>query len=163
MKPAAFHLHPRSASSSPPRIPKARPPTGRIARLILLCATAFMHADTALAASGAFDGTYKGTFVLTSALSTTASVQCENNTLEQVMSISGNQVYFDRKTPYANPLLLSGTVSSDGSVSANGVAGFEGGDRRSVTYFTLVGTITNGVFDGRLSNRYCDWKISMRK
>src|SRR3954463_13660881 len=110
-----------------------------------------IRVDTSLAAPGDFDGNYKGKLTLNAGAGNTS---CVDTNLEQVMSVSGGQVYLDRKSPYSGlPLLLSGTVGPDGTISASGVTQSAGGMTGIVAqsiFASLTGKIQNGEFTGVL-------------
>ena len=152
------HLRPpRHALPAPIPRGKARMLSRPLTALtFLLFAMAWVLADIAAAAPGRFDGSYKGMFALSSG-------SCPDSKLEQVMSISGDRVYVDRKSiNTGNPLILSGTVGPDGSVSASGT-GTQGGPVAHTIFYTLIGKIENGEFVGELSNRQCSFAVKMKK
>jgi hypothetical protein len=120
-------------------------------------------AGAASPAPAQFDGTYRGTFTLTAAPGFGRANPCDESKIEQVMSVSGSQVYLDRKSiAGAAPLLLSGTISADGSVSAAGITPDQKEPGRSI-FFTLTGTIENSEFTGKLSNRGCFYNVKMKR
>src|SRR5260221_3774680 len=120
--------------------------------------------DISLAAPGDFDGYYKGKFIMNSGYGNT---NCVDTTMEQVMSVSGGQVYLDRKSPYSGvPLLLSGTVDAGGTISASGITQSAGGLVGTVTqsvFATLTGKIQIGEFTGVLNMRFCTWEVRLKK
>lgn len=126
---------------------------------LLLFAAACVCADVAAAAPGQFDGNYKGMFTLING-------GCVDSKLEQVMVVSGDRVYVDRKSLNTdNPLTLSGTVGPDGSVSAAGTTTQTGGGGYGLrtAFFTLIGRIANGEFVGELSNRGCSYAVKLKR
>jgi hypothetical protein len=110
-----------------------------------------------------FDGNYKG--ALTIEPSYYSSVRCEFSKIEQVMSVSGNQVYLERKSafPGVAPLLLSGTVSPDGSVSAAGITREQSWGPSTSIFFALTGKIENNQFKGELVSRFCNYSIVLKR
>src|SRR5438067_3184491 len=89
--------------------------------LLAIC----IRVDISLAAPGDFDGNYKGKITLNPGAGNTG---CVDSNMEQVMLVSGGQVYLDRKSPYSGiPLLLSGSVGEDGTISDSGVTQIAGG------------------------------------
>ena len=148
--------------------------------ILFLIALAFALAGRAPAARAQaaavttqFDGSYKGTFVLNE-----GGYVCENYKLEQTMLVSGDRVYLERKSAYQNDsLLLSGTISTDGSVSASGVGtraentfssagpGMRAGLPEYRIVYTLTGKIENNELTGTLSSRAgrCILSIKMKK
>jgi hypothetical protein len=132
---------------------------------LFAAACACANAASSAPAMTQFDGSYKGTFTLTAtpSRSYTRPPACVDDKAEQVMSVSGSQVYLDRKSAFSNaPLLLSGTVSADGSVSAAGVTPDDANPSSSL-FFTLTGKIENGEFIGKLDNRFCFYRIEMKR
>jgi hypothetical protein len=138
-----------------------------IAYTVGLAIVACLLADPSLAADpAAFDGIYTGSFATVSGGgygSGPNGWNCEENKLEQKMLISGGQVYLDRK--FNNPnirLLLSGTVSPEGSVSAAGATVVQ-----SPQYMPagahLSGTIQGDEFSGQLAFRGCQFSVQLRK
>jgi hypothetical protein len=113
-----------------------------------------------------FDGNYKGTFTLSGAPvrgGYSRSIACVDEKIEQLMSVSGGQIYLDRKSSFSNaPLLLSGTVSADGSVSAAGITPDDTNPGSSL-FFTLTGKIENNQFTGKLDNRSCYYRVEMKR
>jgi len=111
-----------------------------------------------------FDGTYMGTVTLTSARrGSDQGFACETNNLEQKMSITGGQVYLDRR--FNNPnihLLLSGTVSGDGLVSASGTLVSQSGQYKPVGAH-LGGNLQGNEFSGDLSIQDCALAVKLRK
>jgi hypothetical protein len=128
--------------------------------LLAMC----IRVDISLAAPGDFDGNYKGKFTLNAGHGNSS---CVDTNLEQVMSVSGGQVYLDRKSPYSGfPLLLSGTVGADGTISASGVTQSAGGLTGMVPqsiFTSLTGKIQNGEFTGVLNARLCTWEVRLKK
>jgi len=128
-----------------------------------LFAASCAAAGAASSAPTQFDGTYKGTFTLTAAPGFGRANACDESKIEQVMSVSGSQVYLDRKSiAGAAPLLLSGTIGADGSISAAGITPDAKDSSRS-TFFTLTGTVENNEFTGKLSNRGCFYNVKMKR
>jgi hypothetical protein len=128
-----------------------------------LFAASCAPAGAASPAPTQFDGTYKGTFTLTAAPGFGRASACDESKIEQIMTVSGSQVYLDRKSiAGAAPLLLSGTISADGSVSAAGITPDQKEPGRSI-FFTLTGTIENSEFAGKLSNRSCFYNVKMKR
>ena len=79
------------------------------------------------------------------------------------MSISDGQVYLDRK--YNDPstrLLLSGTVSADGVVSAAGTFVPQSPQVRRV-WAQLRGEIKGNEFSGQFIIARCDFTVKLRK
>jgi hypothetical protein len=115
-----------------------------------------------------FDGNYVGTITLVQARGGRSSVDsgsgaCETNTLGQKMWISGGQVYLDRK--YNNPdirLLLSGTVSPEGQVSAGGTTVSKSPTYRPFSAH-LHGNMEGDEFNGELSMQDCAFSAELRK
>ncbi len=134
------------------------------ALIFLLFAMAWIWTDIAVAA-GRFDGDYRGMFSFTGGqgwgIGQAYGPNCDNSKLEQVMSVSGERVYIDRKSAYpGRSLVLSGTVSADGSVSGSGA---ENQDAGHTIFFTLVGKIENGGFTGQVSSRNCSYTVHLTR
>jgi hypothetical protein len=143
----------------------------------IFCLFAAACAPAAAAAPPAemsqFDGKYRGTLTLVWAGGVLAGnlgpSTCEVNMPEQVMSVSGNQVYLERKSIFrVAPLLLAGTVGTDGSVSAAGVTQENLGGGRGPTgpqsiFFTLTGKIENNEFSGALNDRFCNYSVKLKR
>jgi FKBP-type peptidyl-prolyl cis-trans isomerase 2 len=129
---------------------------------------ACISSDIAAAAPGQFDGNYKGMFSFTGAQGwgsgqAYSGFGCDNSQSEQVMSVSGDRVYIDRKSTYAGrTLVLSGTVSADGTVSGSGAENEEGHAGHAI-FFTVVGKIENGGFTGQISSRNCSYTVNMKR
>ena len=111
-----------------------------------------------------FDGNYRGTFTLTAAPTRfMGGGNCDESKIEQVMSVSGSQVYLDRKSVFSGaPLLLSGTISADGSVAAAGTTPDATSPGLSV-FYALTGKIENNEFTGQLGNRSCNYRVKMKR
>ena len=129
-----------------------------------LFATTLASTASSAPVTNQFDGNYRGTFTLTATPTRfMGGGGCEESKIEQVMSISGNQVYLDRKSAFSGaPLLLSGTISADGSVTAAGVTPDQKSPGLSV-FFALTGKIENNEFTGQLGNRSCNYRVQMKR
>ena len=92
-----------------------------------------------------------------------AGSDCDDSKFEQVMTVSRSQIYLERKSTHSSsPLLLSGTISADGSVSAAGTT-LDAMMPGRATFFALTGKIEGNEFTGSLDNRYCIYEVKMKR
>ena len=79
------------------------------------------------------------------------------------MTISGDRVYLERKAVQQN-IVLTGTVSADGTVSGSGVAPPNESTAPNTSIVQmLTGKIENNQFTGLIRSRYCAYSIKMNK
>ena len=156
----------RRPDAPPSRVPrgdaKALPRfiTGLIFLLIVVVGVPG-HMISAASPMTQFDGSYKGTIINVSAAGMGSQGGCDNSKIEQVMSISGEQVYLERKlfNPGAS-FILSGTITESGSISAAGVFRYS---NIATQFYSLTGNVKDNEFKGELTSRYCTYSVLMKK
>lgn len=132
--------------------------------LIALACAAIGGAPLSFGQTPKFEGTYKGTIVLSSAEggNTASSCNPSTNKFEQIMTVSGDRVYLERKAVQQN-IILTGTVGADGTVSGSGVVPPDSTNLTVSVVQTLTGKIENNQFTGIIHSRYCGYSIKMNK
>jgi hypothetical protein len=104
--------------------------------------------------------------VLTSATSTYSdSSACDPSTkrFEQIMTVSGDRFYLERKAAQLN-MILTGTVSPDGALSGAGVVPSAGQTNAGISIMLmLTGKIEENQFAGSIISRNCSYSIQMKK
>src|SRR5439155_3324380 len=113
----------------------------RMARLLfalLAVASAFIgRTPPSLAQTARFDGVYKGSIILDGGPGFTCNQSTKD--FEQIMTISEERVYLQRQAVQQN-IVLSGTVSLDGTVSASGLA-----PRQDNPLLNIISTLTGRI------------------
>jgi len=106
-----------------------------------------------------FEGTYKGKIVVAGGAGCNLALNVDK--FEQIMTISGDRVYLERKATQSN-ILFAGTVNSDGTVSASAISQ-DTSDilRNEIT--VLTGKIQRNDFTGSMNSRRCTWSVQMKK
>lgn len=136
--------------------------------LLLLAIGAAVCASVplSLAQTSKFEGTYKGTIILdveTAGFLSNASCDPTTKNFEQMMTVSGDRIYLERKAAQQN-VVFSGTINAEGTASASGV---QRDDRPTVqqaaSVYTLTGKVDNNEFTGLISNRRCGYSVKMKK
>jgi hypothetical protein len=132
--------------------------------LMALACAAIGGAPLCFGQTPKFEGAYKGTIVLSSAEggNTASSCNPSTNKFEQIMTVSGDRVYLERKAVQQN-IILSGTVGADGTVSGSGVAPPDSAQPNAGVLQMLTGKIENNQFSGLIRSRYCAWSVKMNK
>jgi hypothetical protein len=136
----------------------------RLLALMALPCTAIGGAPVSFGQTPKFEGIYKGTIVLTSAVGYQAAT-CNPSTdkFEQIMTVSGDRLYLERKATQQN-IVLTGTVGPDGTVSGSGLTPKNNYEASSVNIMqVLTGKIENGQFIGSISSRGCSYSVQMKK